>query len=114
MYELRAQVAEIQASCDGLEKERDFYFDSACHLALMGSEADESLSELRNIELIVQQRTAIEGIEVGERDTLARLQEILYSTVEGFEVKHLGKLLGAQADLPPGSRQRTSCGGREW
>ncbi len=29
----------------------------------------------------MQQRTAIEGIEVGERDTLAKLQEILYSTV---------------------------------
>ena len=28
MNGLRAQVAEIQASCDGLEKERDFYFDS--------------------------------------------------------------------------------------
>lgn len=69
MNELRAQVAEIQASCDGLEKERDFYFD-----------------KLRNIELIVQQRTAIEGIETGERDTLAKLQDILYSTVEGFEV----------------------------
>ena len=38
-------------------------------------------SELRSIELIVQQRTAIEGMEVGERDTLAKLQEILYSTV---------------------------------
>jgi len=30
MNELRAQVAEIEASCEGLEKERDFYFDSGC------------------------------------------------------------------------------------
>ncbi|CAD6571645.1 MAG: hypothetical protein TREMPRED_000334 [Tremellales sp. Tagirdzhanova-0007] len=85
MNGLRAQVAEIQASCDGLEKERDFYFD-----------------KLRSIELIVQQRTAIEGMEVGERDTLAKLQEILYSTVEGFEVPDNGQ---AVADEEEGDQE---------
>lgn len=85
MNDLRGQVAEIQASCDGLEKERDFYFGSGsqCLISLMEESMTDGMSdvELRNIELIVQQRTAIEGIEVGERDTLAKLQEILYSTV---------------------------------
>lgn len=37
----------------------------------------------------MQQRTAIEGIEVGERDTLAKLQEILYSTVVRGPPYHL-------------------------
>jgi len=43
-------------------------------------------TELRNIELLVQQRSAAEGIVDEERDNLAKIQEILYSTAEGFEV----------------------------
>ena len=43
-------------------------------------------AELRHIELIVQERIAVEGIEQAEKDTLAQIQEHLYSTADGFEV----------------------------
>lgn len=37
-------------------------------------------AELRNIEVIVQERSGIEGIDTAEREVLAKVQEILYST----------------------------------
>lgn len=58
----------MQATCEGLEKERDFYF-----------------AKLREIELIVGERINNAGDEE-ERDTLTRIQEVLYKTEEGFEV----------------------------
>ncbi|WVR05429.1 hypothetical protein IAU60_002444 [Kwoniella sp. DSM 27419] len=67
--QMQARVAEIEAHSEGLLKERDFYFD-----------------KLRNIELIVQERTAIEGISAEESEVMAKIQEILYATIEGFEV----------------------------
>ncbi|WWC69146.1 uncharacterized protein I206_103082 [Kwoniella pini CBS 10737] len=67
--QMQARVAEIEAHSDSLLKERDFYFD-----------------KLRNIELIVQERTAIEGITQEESEVMAKIQEILYATIEGFEV----------------------------
>ncbi|WVQ78490.1 hypothetical protein IAT38_000576 [Cryptococcus sp. DSM 104549] len=66
---MQARVAEIEAHSEGLLKERDFYFD-----------------KLRNIELIVQDRMATEGITQDESDVMAKIQEILYATIEGFEV----------------------------
>ncbi|WWD16184.1 hypothetical protein CI109_100609 [Kwoniella shandongensis] len=66
---MQARVAEIEAHSEGLLKERDFYFD-----------------KLRSIELIVQERTAVEGITQEESDVMAKIQEILYATIEGFEV----------------------------
>ncbi|WVF71912.1 hypothetical protein IAT40_006722 [Kwoniella sp. CBS 6097] len=67
--QMQARVAEIEAHSEGLLKERDFYFD-----------------KLRNIELIVQERMAVEGVTAEESEVLARIQEILYATIEGFEV----------------------------
>ncbi|EJT51275.1 hypothetical protein A1Q2_00320 [Trichosporon asahii var. asahii CBS 8904] len=64
---LNAQVGELQSTCEGLEKERDFYFAS-------------------DIELIVGERINLEDVDEQERDTLAKIQEILYQTEEGFEV----------------------------
>ncbi|GMK54057.1 hypothetical protein CspeluHIS016_0106430 [Cutaneotrichosporon spelunceum] len=67
--QLNAQVAEMQAQCEGLEKERDFYF-----------------AKLRSIELIVGDRVVLDHIDLEERDTLTKIQEVLYQTEEGFEV----------------------------
>ncbi|BEJ12277.1 hypothetical protein CspHIS471_0207370 [Cutaneotrichosporon sp. HIS471] len=67
--QLNAQVVEMQAQCEGLEKERDFYF-----------------AKLRSIELIVGDRINLDHIDPEERDTLAKVQEVLYQTEDGFEV----------------------------
>jgi RP/EB family microtubule-associated protein len=67
--QLNAQVIEMQAQCEGLEKERDFYF-----------------AKLRSIELIVGDRINLDHIDPEERDTLAKIQEVLYQTEDGFEV----------------------------
>ncbi|WVW82771.1 hypothetical protein I302_104782 [Kwoniella bestiolae CBS 10118] len=67
--QMQARVAEIEAHSESLLKERDFYFD-----------------KLRNIELIVQERMAVEGVTQEESDVMAKIQEILYATIEGFEV----------------------------
>lgn len=67
--QLNAQVLEMQAQCEGLEKERDFYF-----------------AKLRSIELIVGDRINLEHIDPEEGDMLAKIQEVLYQTEDGFEV----------------------------
>ncbi|KAI0687052.1 calponin homology domain-containing protein [Earliella scabrosa] len=66
---LQAQIREMNAHLEGLEKERDFYF-----------------AKLRDIEIIIQQQ--LETLEAeGKDDPLLRdVQKILYSTEEGFEV----------------------------
>lgn len=48
--------------------------------------ADMFDKELRNIELIVQERLAVEGIAPEESDVMTKIQDILYATIEGFEV----------------------------
>lgn len=55
----------------GLERERDFYFE-----------------KLRNIEVLLQQEVEVkpELAEEGNEGLIPRLQVILYSTEEGFEV----------------------------
>ncbi|KAI0262407.1 calponin homology domain-containing protein [Gloeopeniophorella convolvens] len=65
---LQAQVKELTAHLEGLEKERDFYF-----------------AKLRDIEILVQQQTEELAKEEREDVTLSEIQKILYST-EGFEV----------------------------
>lgn len=66
---LQAQVKELSGHLEGLEKERDFYFE-----------------KLRDIEILVQQQ--VETLEASGSDdnTLREIQKILYSTEEGFEV----------------------------
>ncbi|KAF5380791.1 hypothetical protein D9757_007137 [Collybiopsis confluens] len=64
---LQAQVKEMSVHLEGLEKERDFYFE-----------------KLREIELLVQERLESEGAP--DDPTLRRIQTILYSTEDGFEV----------------------------
>ncbi|GAA5980106.1 hypothetical protein JCM21900_002050, partial [Sporobolomyces salmonicolor] len=68
---LTSQMNEMKLSVEGLEKERDFYFN-----------------KLREIEIIIGARLESndETISDLEKDTLLSMQQILYSTEEGFEV----------------------------
>ncbi|KAF9258268.1 hypothetical protein L218DRAFT_964634 [Marasmius fiardii PR-910] len=66
---LQNQVKELSGHLEGLEKERDFYFE-----------------KLRDIEILVQQQTEVLEAEQKEDATLKQIQAILYSTEEGFEV----------------------------
>ncbi|KAK6969389.1 microtubule binding protein [Favolaschia claudopus] len=78
---LNEQVRELSGHLEGLEKERDFYFE-----------------KLRDIEILVQQRTeALEAAGQADVDeTFAEIQKILYSTEEGFEVPE-GDAAGGEA-----------------
>lgn len=42
--------------------------------------------ELRNVEVLVQARAGVEDLSEGEKECLAKVQEILYDTADGFEV----------------------------
>ncbi|EPQ54910.1 calponin [Gloeophyllum trabeum ATCC 11539] len=70
---LQAQVKEMSAHMEGLEKERDFYFN-----------------KLRDIEILVQAQLEVLEAEGQSDETLKKIQEILYSTEEGFEVPEGG------------------------
>jgi len=66
---LREENTQLKETVTGLERERDFYF-----------------SKLRDIELLIQQ--AMEADPELEKDEglLKQIQNILYSTEEGFEI----------------------------
>ncbi|KAJ7194407.1 calponin homology domain-containing protein [Mycena pura] len=70
---LTAQVRELTGQTEGLETERDFYFE-----------------KLREIEILVQAK--LEGLEASAQDdeTLRQIQQILYTTDDGFEVPDPG------------------------
>ncbi|KAI5120451.1 hypothetical protein M0805_008498 [Coniferiporia weirii] len=67
--QLRAQLAEMSAHLEGLEKERDFYF-----------------AKLRDIEILVQTQSEENDKNGTDDETLKEIQKILYSTEDGFEV----------------------------
>ncbi|KAJ7599611.1 microtubule binding protein [Mycena floridula] len=67
---LQGQVKELSSHLEGLEKERDFYFE-----------------KLRDIEILVQSQLETDQQDgVPESGTLKEIQKILYSTEDGFEV----------------------------
>ncbi|KAF7291335.1 hypothetical protein MIND_01278000 [Mycena indigotica] len=66
---LNNQVSELTTHIEGLEKERDFYFE-----------------KLREIEIMVQQRVEALEQEGQDDDTLREIQKVLYATEDGFEV----------------------------
>ncbi|KAL0960545.1 hypothetical protein HGRIS_005583 [Hohenbuehelia grisea] len=69
VQQLRSQVQEMSTHLEGLEKERDFYFE-----------------KLREIEILVQQQLEVLEGEGKSDLTLTEIQKILYSTEDGFEV----------------------------
>jgi len=73
LLNLQAQVREMSTHMEGLEKERDFYFN-----------------KLRDIEILVQQQSEVLEAAGQQDETLRKIQEILYSTEEGFEVPEGG------------------------
>ncbi|KAM0748477.1 hypothetical protein T439DRAFT_327737 [Meredithblackwellia eburnea MCA 4105] len=75
---LTQQMGEMKLNVEGLEKERDFYFN-----------------KLRDIEIIIGARLEIADtvdadgvseVSEAEREQLLQIQGILYSTEDGFEV----------------------------
>lgn len=78
---LQAQLKEMSAHLEGLEKERDFYF-----------------AKLRDIEIMVQQQTEELAKEGREDVTLSEIQKILYSTEDGFEVPEGGAAGGDEEE----------------
>ncbi|KAJ7434337.1 calponin homology domain-containing protein [Mycena galericulata] len=60
---LQGQVRELSTHLEGLEKERDFYFE-----------------KLREIEILVQQQTEVLEAAGKDDETLKEIQKILYST----------------------------------
>ncbi|KIP07917.1 hypothetical protein PHLGIDRAFT_88947 [Phlebiopsis gigantea 11061_1 CR5-6] len=69
VVQLRTQLAEMSTHLEGLEKERDFYFN-----------------KLRDIEVMVQQQMEELESKGADDETLREIQKVLYSTEEGFEV----------------------------
>ncbi|KAF5343791.1 hypothetical protein D9757_014117 [Collybiopsis confluens] len=86
---LQAQVKEMSVHLEGLEKERDFYFE-----------------KLREIELLVQERLESEGAP--DDPTLRRIQTILYSTEDGFEVPE-GALVNEGKHSLTRRKRRSDC-----
>jgi len=76
VQQLRAQVQEMSVHLEGLEKERDFYFE-----------------KLREIEILVQAQLEVLEAEGKDDITLKEIQKILYSTEDGFEVPDPGAAL---------------------
>lgn len=72
---LQNEVNMLKESVVGLERERDFYF-----------------SKLRDIELLVQQAIEVQPEMQDDPDGLvAKIQSIMYSTEEGFEIPETGQ-----------------------
>jgi RP/EB family microtubule-associated protein len=66
---LREENTQMKETVAGLERERDFYF-----------------SKLRDIELLIQQAMEADPELEKEDGLLKQIQNILYSTEEGFEI----------------------------
>ncbi|KAM0793749.1 hypothetical protein ACM66B_001169 [Microbotryomycetes sp. NB124-2] len=83
VQQLTAQMEDMRVSVDGLEKERDFYFN-----------------KLREIEILIGARieTEDETMTETEKNLLLEIQQILYSTEEGFEVPDVEEEDGAQQE----------------
>jgi len=64
----------LKESVVGLERERDFYF-----------------SKLRDIELLVQQATELAPEQEDPDGLVTKIQHIMYSTEEGFEIPETGQ-----------------------
>lgn len=84
LMELRAQVEELHNHSTTIEKESQFYFAKVCpplSRSRVGTNAPFD-RQLRDVEIIIQERLAMPDSDVtkNERDTLLKIQTILYST----------------------------------
>jgi len=78
---LASEVAQLKETVESLERQRTFYFD-----------------KLRDIELLIQQEVERDpDVEKDEEGLVKRVQNVLYSTEEGFELPPEAEL--AQDDL---------------
>ena len=88
---LQAQLKEMSTHLEGLEKERDFYFAKVCLFLNLPSVLwavaccfcallTHIHSQLRDIEILVQQQMEDLAKEGREDTTLSEIQKILYST----------------------------------
>lgn len=81
---LNREIEALNETVSGLETERDFYFN-----------------KLRDIEILIQNATEGEGgaerLEVSEEGLVKQIQEVLYSTEEGFEVPNVEN--GLEGDM---------------
>lgn len=81
---LQSKVAELTEAVTGLERERDFYFN-----------------KLRDIEVMLQQEVELKPELEQEPDGLVgRMQAVLYSTEEGFEIPNDEAEDGAAGGMP--------------
>lgn len=72
---LQNEINMLKESVVGLERERDFYF-----------------SKLRDIELLVQQAIELQPeLQEDPEGLVAKIQNIMYSTEEGFEIPETGQ-----------------------
>jgi len=81
---LQAKIAELHEATAGLERERDFYFN-----------------KLRDIEVMLQQEVELKPeLEQEPEGLIARMQAVLYSTEEGFEIPNEEGEDGIAAGVP--------------
>jgi len=77
-------VTELNEAVTGLERERDFYFN-----------------KLRDIEVMLQQEVELKPeLEQEPEGLIARMQAVLYSTEEGFEIPNEEGEEGAAVGVP--------------
>lgn len=80
---LQTQVKELSNHLEGLEKERDFYFEKVCSRSSVALAASERYAQLRDIEILVQQQMEVLEADGKDDQTLRDIQKILYSTEVG-------------------------------
>ncbi|TEB27397.1 EB1 domain-containing protein [Coprinellus micaceus] len=75
VQQLQTQVTDLTGQLEGLEKERDFYFEKVRHSVIF-----------RDIEILVQEQLDATDEVDRDHETFKKIQKILYSTEDGFEV----------------------------
>lgn len=89
VQQLQAQVADLSGQLEGLEKERDFYFEKVRSNGGLTRRYSRILCcyQLRDIEILVQEQLD-SGTDSDPKDdeVFAKIQKILYSTEVGLDL----------------------------